>query len=98
GTDSLHRGVIGDTLEFTTPYTPGKYQVSTFVNIEEPNGLYTDNAGYLYESDVNVKVRKIDSTGYFYTLAGTDAIPTDVVTDSAGNVYVSEVSYKILKI
>jgi hypothetical protein len=104
----------GNTLSFTTTYTPGKFLVSTiagtgvagFSNGDStqatfslPQGATFDPAGNIYIADFrNQAIRKITPAGIVSTFATLGGVPNDVVADSAGNIYVAEVDYKIMKI
>jgi serine/threonine-protein kinase len=102
----------GNTVNFTTTYTPGKYLVSTvagtgitgFANgdtsiatFEGPNGVAVDVAGNIYVTDVYA-VRKITPTGIVSTLANINFTLNDLVVDTAGNVYVAATNFQIYKI
>jgi hypothetical protein len=110
---TLHVMYYGDSVFFTTPYTPGKYNVTTLAGTEipgfdngadtdakffGPSGCAVDGAGNIYVADnMNKAIRLITPAGVVSTFAPTDATPNDVVTDNQGNVYVAE-GFKILKI
>lgn len=102
----------GNTLNFTTTYTPGKYFVSTVAGtanpgytngdtsiaaFEGPNGVAVDGAGNIYVTDVYA-VRKITPAGIVSTLANINVQLNDVVVDTAGNVYVATTNFLIYKI
>jgi hypothetical protein len=104
----------GNTIQFTTDYTLGKFTVTTLAGtgvagamdgdtavatFNGPLGVAVDLAGNVYVADgTNKKIRKINTSGMVSTLAVTDGNPQDLVVDSLGNVYVAESTDKILKI
>ena len=112
GTDSQHIW-FGDTLLFTTPYTAGKFQVSTFAGTGMegaadgdvstatffgPVGAAVDLAGNVYIADEDEPaVRKITPAGMVSTFVHSSVRPNDVICDTAGNVYVAG-NFQILKI
>lgn len=112
GTDTS--SYFGNTLTFTTTFTPGKYLVSTIAGTGEagfdngdtahatfylPQGAALDQAGNIYIADFkNQAIRKITPGGIVSTFVTLSGVPNDIVTDTAGNIYVAEVDYKILKI
>jgi hypothetical protein len=113
GTDSFHF-FYGDTVQFTTTYTPGKYLVTTLAGtgaagaadgdsstatFSRPYGAAVDLAGNIYIADSkNSLVRKITPSGTVSAFGSLGYLPNDVITDTAGNVYVANENYKIIKI
>jgi hypothetical protein len=113
GTDSADTW-YGNTVQFTTTYTPGKYLVSTLAGtgvagfgngdssiatFSEPVGAAVDLVGNTYVADLkNNAIRKMTPSGTVSTFATLASFPNDVITDTAGNVYVAEGDYKVIKI
>lgn len=62
---------------------------ATWAQINGPWGITADNAGNVYFSDYDQRVRKVDTAGRISTV-GAFALPRGVVTDAAGNLYVAE--------
>jgi hypothetical protein len=102
----------GNTVNFTTTYTPGKYFVSTVAGIgkpgfangdtsiaalEGPVGVAVDRTGNIYVADLET-VRKITPAGSVSTLANINFQLNDLVVDTAGNVYVSAANFEVYKI
>jgi len=102
----------GNTLNFTTTYTPGKYLVSTvagtgqpgFANgdtsiaaLEGPVGVAVDRTGNIYVADLEA-VRKITPAGIVSTLTNINFQLNDLVVDTAGNVYVAAANFEIYKV
>jgi NHL repeat len=104
----------GNTLQFTTTYTPGKYLVSTVAGtgasgavngdtstatFYAPFGVAVDLTGNIFVADSkNNAIREITPSGTVSTFASLGGSPNDVITDSAGNVYVAENDFKIIRI
>jgi hypothetical protein len=113
GTDSADTW-YGNTVQFTTTFTPGKYVVSTLAGtgaagvnngdstvatFSSPFGVAVDPSGNVFVADfANSAIRKITPGGTVSTFANLTAHPNDVIADDSGNVYVAEVDYKIIKI
>jgi hypothetical protein len=113
GTDSFHF-FYGDTVQFTTTYTPGKYLVSTLAGtgaagaadgdastatFSVPYGVAVDLSGNIYIADSkNNAVRRITPSGMVSAFGSLGFLPNDVITDAAGNVYVANENYEIIKI
>jgi NHL repeat len=102
----------GNTLNFTTTYTTGKYLVSTVAGIgkagfangdtsiaalEGPVGVAVDRTGNIYVADLEA-VRKITPAGIVSTLTNINFQLNDLVVDTAGNVYVSAANFQIYKV
>jgi hypothetical protein len=94
----------GNVVQFTTPYVPGKYSVTTLAGtgasgsmdgndtsatFHAPDGVTVDAAGNIYVADESNKIRKIIPGGTVSTLANVPTSPSDVAVDSLGNVYVA---------
>jgi serine/threonine protein kinase, bacterial len=94
----------GNVVQFTTPYVPGKYTVTTLAGtgasgsmdgndtsatFHAPDGVTVDAAGNVYVADESDRIRKIIPGGAVSTLTTVPTSPSDVAVDSLGNVYVA---------
>jgi sugar lactone lactonase YvrE len=111
---TLNQSSHGNTVSFTTTYTPSNYTVTTLAGsgiaglnnepstraqFSNPDGAAVDPAGNIYIADnKNNAIRVISFGGGIGTFATTDGAPFDVVADNQGNLYVAEASLRILKI
>jgi len=80
---------------------------ATTAKLNEPNGVLPDGRGNIYIAEMNGnRIRKINSSGYIYTVAGTGSMssagdggpatnagvnrPTNLAMDGTGNLYIAD--------
>ncbi len=99
GVGSVFAG-IPNTAGYSADSTSASTVLATASHLNEPTGVAVDSSGNVYIADsLNHRIRKVDSSGAIWTVAGTGTPgtganqlfqPTGVSVDSAGSVYIAD--------
>jgi uncharacterized protein (TIGR03437 family) len=108
------KGIISTIAGTGTAGFAGDGSAASKAQMNYPTGIAVDSSGNLYVADfLNLRVRKIDSSGNINSVAGNGVLsfsgdggqalsaqmnfPQGVAADSAGNVYISDTNNNVVR-